>query len=141
MFHALPSAWRNKFQNDIRTLLEPAIKRGLLRMATRFEGDADDLPENFDFETAQNQIAQANSMFHALPSAWRNKFHNDPQQFLDWTANPNNANEMQNLGILKLNDGLDATGAPSGSPTITDKNADGIADNAPLAPAEPAPES
>ena len=35
---------------------------------------------------------------------------------------------MQSMGLLKGNDGITAAGAPSGAPTPTDKDGDGIPD-------------
>jgi phage internal scaffolding protein len=124
---------------DVHALLEPAIKKGLLRHSYDFEGEYDDIPA-ITYEDALNVKAKAESMFEQLPSAWRNKFNNDPKQFLDFTQNPDNGPEMAKMGMLRGNDGFTISGTPSGAPTdinkdgkvdTIDTNADGIADSNP----------
>lgn len=112
---------------NVQTLLEPARKKGLLDAVTRYEGEMDDIPAK-TYEQAMNTVAQAQQMFDAMPAHVRNRFANDPKQFLEFTHNPKNAEEMKAMGLLKGNDGITATGTPSGAPTPTDMNANGIPD-------------
>ena len=113
---------------DVSVLLEPAIKNGLLRHSTKFTEEYDDIP-SITYQDALQTVATATQMFQELPNAWRKRFHNDPKEFLEFTANPENATEMQKMGMLKGNDGLTSTGAPSGAPTTTDKNGNGVPDS------------
>jgi phage internal scaffolding protein len=124
---------------DVHALLEPAIKRGLLRHSYDFEGEYDDIPA-LTYEDALNVKAKAESMFEQLPSAWRNKFNNDPKQFLEFTQNPDNGPEMAKMGMLRGNDGFTISGTPSNAPTdlnndgkvdTIDTNADGVPDSNP----------
>jgi phage internal scaffolding protein len=115
---------------NVSELLEPAIKRGLLRHSVKFEGEYDDIPVK-DYQQALIIQAQAKSMFEQLPAKIRDKFENDPAQFLAFTQNPNNAEEMRKMGMIKGNDGKIRGGDPSGAPTVHDHNADGIADKNP----------
>ena len=112
---------------DINKLLEKAQRDGLIRHGVKFEGEYDDIAAE-DFQTAQFAVAKANTMFETLPSTMRNRF-GTTEKFLQWAQNPNNANEMQKLGILKGNDGLTTEGKPSGAPTTKDKDGNGIADS------------
>jgi phage internal scaffolding protein len=112
---------------DIHELLEPAIRNGLLRHAIQYESEYDDIPA-ITYQDALDTVAKASEMFDALPVKIRNRFNNDPKQFLEFTSDPKNADEMQKLGMLKGNDGLTINGQPSGAPTATDKNGDGIKD-------------
>ncbi len=48
---------------------------------------------------ALNIVADAESMFEELPSAIRKKFNNDPGQFLEFVQNPDNLDEMRELGL------------------------------------------
>jgi phage internal scaffolding protein len=124
---------------DIHKLLEPAIKNGLLRHATKYEGEMDDLLAT-DYTDAMNKVASANSMFEQLPGKVRARFDNNPAQFLDFVQNPNNADELKSMGLLKGNDGKLRDGSPSGAPTRTDHNADGIPDKTPtgeITPGQP----
>lgn len=54
----------------------------------------------FDFQSAQNIIAEANSIFAAMPSQLRDRFHNDPVELLEFVHNPKNAQEAVSLGFL-----------------------------------------
>ena len=52
------------------------------------------------FESMQI-VAKANTMFEELPSSIRAKFRNDPAQFLDFVQDPNNAEELREMGLAK----------------------------------------
>lgn len=54
-----------------------------------------------DYQTACNIVLQANEMFAALPSALRNRFSNDPAEFLAFAHDESNLAEMRSLGLLK----------------------------------------
>jgi phage internal scaffolding protein len=115
---------------DVHRLLEPAIKNGLLRHAIKYEGEMDDIPAA-DYTDAMNKVAQANSMFEQLPGKIRERFEQNPAKFLEFVQNPANAKELGEMGLLKGNDGKLRDGSPSGAPTPTDKNGDGIVDPPP----------
>ena len=112
---------------DVHALLEPAIKRGLLRHATTFTDEYDDIP-SIDYQEALTTVTKADQMFSELPGKMKHRFNNNPKEFLEFVQNPDNAPELQKLGMLKGNDGLTAKGAASGAPTPTDMNANGVPD-------------
>jgi phage internal scaffolding protein len=115
---------------EVKNLLEPARKQGLLDAVTRYEGVMDDIPAK-TFEEAMNTVAQATQMFEAMPAHIRTRFNNDPKTFLEFTHNPENAQEMQKMGLLKGNDGIKADGTQSFAPTQNDLNANGVPDKIP----------
>ena len=78
---------------DISKLLEPAIKNGLLRHSTHFSGEYDDIPA-IDFQQAMDTVAKGTEMFEALPPAIRQRFKGDIKEFLNWTQDPVNFDEM-----------------------------------------------
>lgn len=98
---------------DINRLLEPAIRKGLLRHVTKFEGEYDDIPA-IDFQEAHFKVAKALSMFQALPSKLRNQFEGDPGKFLSFVQDPANEGWLRKHGIIKGIDGLTGSGAPTG---------------------------
>lgn len=65
-----------------------------------------------------NQIVQAQDMFMSLPSKIRNRFGNDPSQFLDFVSDPLNKDEMRSLGLLK-----DVVSKEAPEPLKSDENA------------------
>lgn len=96
---------------DVHVLLEPAIRQGLLRHSTKYEGEYDDIPFK-DYNEALNIQAHANTMFEELPSKIRNRFENNPAKFLEFTQDPKNVPEMQALGMTRGVDGLTISGKP-----------------------------
>ncbi len=98
---------------DVNRLLEPAMKKGLLRHVTKFEGEYDDFPAE-DFQTAQFVVAQGKSMFEALPSRMRARFDGDPARFMEFVQDPANEGWLRAHGVLEGIDGLDAQGKPTG---------------------------
>lgn len=76
-----------------------------------------------DFRTALEAIANAQEDFMRYPADFRARFDNDPQRFLEFTADPANRPEMAKLGLLKPRE-TPATpagppGASPGSPGAT----------------------
>lgn len=116
----------HKNECDMNFILRDYARTGLIRHAKQHEGKYDDIGVQ-DFQEAMFIVAQASSMFEQLPAAIRKRFKNDPAAFLEFAQNPDNKSEMQKMGILRGNDGIDISGAPSGAP---------VADPAPA----PAPE-
>lgn len=55
----------------------------------------------FDFQEMQNQVVEAKNLFMELPSKLRERFANDPAEFIDYCRDPENRGEMQKLGLLK----------------------------------------
>lgn len=67
------------------------------RAKPRF-GDFADMP---DFTAAQNTIVQAQAMFNALPSNIRDRFANDPGEFLAFMSDEKNKDEAIKLGLCE----------------------------------------
>jgi len=55
----------------------------------------------YDFQTAQNFIADAHSMFMELPSSIRERFGNDPGSLIAFMEDPRNAQEAISLGLVR----------------------------------------
>lgn len=53
-----------------------------------------------DFLSAMLVVTEAQQMFQELPSNVRNKYNNDPAQFLDAVQDPAKESELVELGIL-----------------------------------------
>lgn len=54
-----------------------------------------------DFQEHQNFMLEAKGMFDAMPSSLRARFHNSPALFLDFCSNPENRQEMAQIGLLR----------------------------------------
>ncbi|WNK14345.1 MAG: internal scaffolding protein [Microvirus sp.] len=76
-----------------------------------------------DYQTALNQIIEAQQQFASLPAKVRSRFDNDAAKFVDFVSDESNGSEMVQLGLAVLRPdfsegkaGDKAPGAPSGSP-------------------------
>jgi hypothetical protein len=119
----------HKKQCDMNHILRNYQKTGLIQHAKKYEGTYDDITVQ-DFQEAMFKVQNAMNMYEELPSNIRERF-NGPEAFIAFTNDPANAPEMQRMGILPGNDGLKADSTPSGAPTPTDKNGDGVPDKPP----------
>lgn len=53
----------------------------------------------FDYDLAMNLVAEASSSFALLPASVREKFDHDPGAFLDFVADPKNAQSLVDMGL------------------------------------------
>lgn len=60
-----------------------------------------DVSEGFDFTAMQHQVLEAQALFSELPSTLRERFANDPAQFIEYCADPDNHPEMIKLGLIE----------------------------------------
>jgi phage internal scaffolding protein len=60
-----------------------------------------DFTQITDYKGALEAVRFAHDKFMEIPAQIRNKFDNDPQKYLEYTANPANLAEMRTLGIAK----------------------------------------
>jgi len=54
----------------------------------------------YDYHSAVNAIAQAGESFDSMPAHVRARFHNDPQEFLEFCSQEGNAAELKSLGLI-----------------------------------------
>ena len=90
-----------KDESDINLILRKYEKTGLVDHVNRFRGDYTDLTQVQDYHTSMNQIIAAKEAFASLPSGIRNRFANDPAQFVEFVSDENNRDEMQKMGLLE----------------------------------------
>lgn len=90
-----------KKECDINNILAKYRKTGMIDHIRENNGQYVDVPESFDYHGAMNIVAKASSMFEELPSDLRKKFDNDAGAFLDFVNNPENADAMCELGLMK----------------------------------------
>lgn len=98
-----PGRTKQSFKDecDINNLMAKYLKTGHMdhvnQALPRFE-----CVSEHDFQSAQNLIADAHSMFENIPSAIRSRFENNPGKLLDWVHDPRNAQEAHSLGFLDV---------------------------------------
>jgi phage internal scaffolding protein len=82
---------------DVNNILATYMKTGVLPPVdpNAKYGDLSD----FDYQTLQNQIANANSLFEQLPDNVKNRFGNEPHRFLNFVENEKNYDELVKMGL------------------------------------------
>lgn len=88
----------HKNECDVNQIIKKFTRRSLEEYNRGFADNYGDL-SGFDYQEAQFQIAQANSLYEQLPSAIRMKF-DGPGDYLAFVENPDNEAELRKLGIL-----------------------------------------
>lgn len=88
-----------KAECDINTILEKYQRTGILEHARRHGGDYGFAPA-VDFKQAMDIVAQGRTMFEELPSSLRRRF-GDPESYLAFVQDPDNREEMRELGMLR----------------------------------------
>lgn len=80
-------------ETNINTIVRRFGVTGMLPQSARpvFFGDFDDV---FDYQSAQNAIAEADQAFMALPAEVRSRFANDAQKFVEFCS------ELDEDGLL-----------------------------------------
>lgn len=110
----------HKAECDINNILAQFRKTGAAGHLAAHQGRYDDFAD-IDFHQAQNDIARAKSMFETVPAELRERFHNDPGEFLAFVTDEANLPEMRELGLaLPDRDGVSAhTDVSTHSPTAS----------------------
>lgn len=90
-----------KDECDINRVMKKYEKTGVITHVNRFSGRYGDFISAPDYQAACNAVLAAQDMFMTLPSKVRARFENDPRAFLEFAQNPDNVDEMRELGLLK----------------------------------------
>ncbi len=85
---------------NINTIVAQYDKTGLLPQIGR-EALYADVSEAPDYRTALDLIRNADELFMTIPAGVRRRFDNDPAVFLDWTSQPENRDEMIEMGLIE----------------------------------------
>lgn len=86
---------------DINNILKQYKKTGIISHinAAAAKGTYQDLPDQVDYQEALNTVIRAEESFATLPSAVRDRFGNDPAEFMAFMADPKNIDEAISLGL------------------------------------------
>lgn len=76
------------------------------------QGAYEDLPDPVDFQDAMNLVLEAQNSFASLPSKVRDRFGNDPAEFLAFMGDPANATEIEALGLTTQRPAPEAPPSP-----------------------------
>jgi len=111
-----------KEEADINTIVDRFMKTGHLPDPVSMPQYVD-YEGVFDFQSAMNVVRQADENFMRMDAKVRARFHNSPQEFLEFFANPDNMEEAVRLGLAVSN----AKPKDVSSPVVESAKADGAA--------------
>lgn len=103
---------------DINQIMDRYLKTGVLpEPRPAHYGDATAIPS---YEVAMNIVNQGREAFEALPAKIRERFGNDPGQFLAFVGDESNYDEAVKLGLVAPKEDSVATKpAPESEPVAT----------------------
>ena len=84
---------------DIRFIMKKAEKTGMLTHVNNNQASYMDLASRPEFMEAQIVLAEAKSVFETIPAKVREKFKNDPAEFLEFIQNEENRETITELGF------------------------------------------
>jgi phage internal scaffolding protein len=95
-----PSLTQQQFkeESDINNIVDRFMKTGHLPDPVSMPQYVD-YEGVFDFQSAMNVVRQADENFMRMDAKVRARFHNSPQEFLEFFADPNNRDEAVRLGL------------------------------------------
>lgn len=95
-----PSLTQQQFkeESDINTIVDRFMKTGHLPDPVSMPQYVD-YEGVFDFQSAMNVVRQADENFMRMDAKVRARFHNSPQEFLEFFADSANADEAVRLGL------------------------------------------
>jgi len=95
-----PSLTQQQFkdESDINNIVDRFMKTGHLPDPVSMPQYVD-YEGVFDFQSAMNVVRQADENFMRMDAKVRARFHNSPQEFLEFFADPANSDEAVRLGL------------------------------------------
>lgn len=108
-----PSLTKQSFKDecDINYIVAKFAKTGVLDHEALVKPKFGDFLGVTDYQTALNQVIEAEEAFDALPAKVRSRFKNQPVEFLEFCSDEKNYDEMVELGLIEPS----KSGDPKGS--------------------------
>lgn len=111
-----------KEECDINKIVAKYKKTGRLPELIRQNPIYGDFSKSFDYQEALNTVQKAQLQFNELSSEIRNKFRNDPVEFLMFVEDPKNEKELVEMGLAypkKVESGTEKQEGPAQGPGKT----------------------
>jgi len=89
----------HKLECDVNNIIKKYDKTGLITHISKIEAKYGDLT-GMDFKKMRDQVANATSMFEALPAEIRKEFENDPAKLITFMEDPGNRQRAIELGLI-----------------------------------------
>lgn len=85
---------------DINCIVAKYRDTNLVDHVNKYQGQYEKIVPEGTLHEHLNIVTNAQQMFESLPAFVRNRFANDPQQFLNFAGDPKNEAEMRKMGLL-----------------------------------------
>jgi len=85
---------------DINNIMKKYKETGMIQHNSNREPFYGDVSGITDFRQAMEIVLNAETTFNNLPSEVREKFENDPGNFIEWIKNPTNLEEARKDGYV-----------------------------------------
>lgn len=91
----------HKEECDINNILNQYKRTGIVRHVTERKAQFIDLPADLDLQNSLNVVKRAQEAFASLPAVVRDRFHNNPAEFLAAFQDEKRQDELRQLGLLQ----------------------------------------
>jgi phage internal scaffolding protein len=116
---------------DINNIMAPYARMDMRDLLNNNPGQYLDLTDSKTYHDAMNIVVEAQAAFDALPAGIRKQFGNDPENFLEFTNNPENLPAMVEMGLVEAVSDPRANTTPSGDAKRPQKAGEAAPDVAP----------
>jgi len=90
-----------KSECDINFIMKKYQNTGVLPQLIKKEPQYGDFSDVSTYKESLELVMFSQEQFAALPAQVRKRFQNDPAEFLAWTSDASNLEEMASMGLLK----------------------------------------
>lgn len=87
---------------DVNAIMRKYQSTGSLTHVVDMVGAYGDFSDVTDYKSGLERIMAADDLFMELPAHVRDRFGNDPVQFLEFATNSENIDEMRKLGLAPM---------------------------------------
>lgn len=91
----------HKQECDINYIMKQYQRTGILAHINTQQPIYGDLPDTIDYQESLNMIMRADETFASLPAVVRDHFNNDPAAFLAAFTDPDQAEKLQEFGLVE----------------------------------------
>lgn len=89
-----------KEECDVINIIKKHDRNGIIEHVQRGQARYGDFSEVQDYREALDLVRDAQSEFMSIPSDIRKKFENDPGKFYEFVSNPDNKEELKEMGFI-----------------------------------------
>jgi phage internal scaffolding protein len=94
---------------DIINIIKRHDRNGIIEHVQRGQARYGDFSEVTDYREALDLVQDANNEFMKIPADIRKQFNNNPGEFLNFVNNPENEEEMIQMGFVKKSEDVSSS--------------------------------